>query len=184
MDTAMLRLFRGDAAQHYRIKRATWGFAEPLPYSVPVLCFAAETEEQESSFAEDDGWPHAPRWSLDIWARDLTDGMLLPGSQFSVADAYDDFTGVIFTAFFYDEHEGTEENTVRIIGRDGDFLDLSVEGFIRHATASMRPTRIVVDARFTRRTPHEEINAKFGGRENLPPHDPPCGAIYLPSSAI
>jgi hypothetical protein len=174
-------MIREHAAQHYPIKRATWGFAEPLPYSVPVLCLAIETDEQKSTFPEDDGWTQAPRWSLDIWVRGLTDGLLLPGSQFSVADSYDDFTGVIFTMFYYDEHEGTEANTIKIIGRDGDFLDLSIEGFIRHATASMRPTRILVEARFCRRIPHEEIDAKFGGRENLPPHDPPYGAVYSSS---
>jgi len=183
MQTNMLRMFRGDAAQHYPIKRATWGFSEPTPYSVPVLSLAVETEKQESIFPEDDQWPHAPSWSLDIWTRGLSDSMILSGSEFSVPGCYDDFTGVIFTAFYYDELEGTEANVIKVIRREGDFLDLSVEGFIRHATASMRPTRVTVDARFTKRTPHEEINAKFGGREDLPPHEPPYGAIYSPPNA-
>ena len=183
MQINMLRMFRRDAAQHYPIKLATWGFSEPTPYSVPVLSLAVETERQQSIFPEDDQWPQTPGWRLDIWTRGLSDSMLVTGCQFSIPECYDDFTGVTFTAFYYDEMEGTEANLIKIIRREGDFLDLSIEGFIRHEHASMRPTHITVDARFTKRTPHEEINAKFGGREELPPHEPPYGATHLPPDA-
>ncbi len=142
-----------------------------------------ETEDQPSIFPEDDKWPHDPRWRLDAWARSLSDGMILSGSQFLIPSCYDDFTGVIFTTFLYDEHEGTEDNVIKIVRRVGDFLDLFVEGHINHEHASMRPTRITVNARFTKRTPHEEIDARFGGREELPPHEPPYGATYSPPAA-
>jgi hypothetical protein len=173
-------MFREDAAQHFSIKRATWGFSEPTPYAVPVLSLAVEAEEQPSTFPEDDEWPHAPSWRLDVWTRGLSESMLVAGGQFSMPEGHDDYTGVIFTAFVYDEMEGTEPNIVKIVRREGDYLDLSIEGFIRDEHASMRPTRITVDARFTRLTPHEEINANLGGREELPPHEPPCGATYSP----
>jgi hypothetical protein len=176
-------MFRKDAAQHYSIKRANWGFSEPSPYSVPVLCFSVETDKQLSVFPEDIPLPHAPRWSLDVWTRGLRDGMLLAGSQFAIPGCYDDFTGVIFTAFYYDEREGTETNLIKIIKRQGDFLDLSIEGFIRHEHASMRPTRITVDAQFTKRTPHEAIDGKFVRPDRLPPHEPPYGATYSPPNA-
>ena len=183
MVTNKLTMFRDDVAQSYPIKQATWGFAEPAPYLVPVFCVAIKTEKQPSIFPEDGRWPHAPSWGLDIWTRGLNDTMLLPGSQFSISDSHDDFTGVIFTAFFYDEFEMTEPNVIKIIRRDGDLLELFIEGQINYEHASMRPTRITVDARFTKCTPHEEIDAKLGGREALPPHEPPYGATYLPPTA-
>ena len=183
MVTNKLIMFRDDVAQSYPIKRATWGFAEPTPYLVPVFCLAIETEKQPSIFPEDDRWPHAPSWCLDIWTRGLRDPMLLSGSQFTISDSHDDFTGVIFTAFSYDEFEMTEPNVIKIVRRDGDVLDIFIEGHINYEHASMRPTRITVDARFTKRTPHEEINAKLGGREELPPHEPPYGATYLRPAA-
>jgi len=183
MVTNKLSMSREDVVQSYPIKRATWGFAEPTPYLVPVFCLAIETEEQTSIFPEDDKWPHTPGWRLDIWTRGLSDGLLLSGSQFSMPDSYDDFTGVIFTAFSYDEFEMTEPNLIKIIRREGDLLDLAIEGHINYEHASMRPTRITVDARFTKHTPHEAINAKFGGREELPPHEPPYGATYSPPVA-
>ena len=117
MNTDALTIFRGDVAQRYPIKRATWGFAEPTPYSISVFCLAIETEEQSSIFPEDDEWPHKPRWCLDIWARGLSDGMLLPGSKLLIPSCYDEFTGVVFTAFYYDDHEGTADNVVKIIRR-------------------------------------------------------------------
>jgi hypothetical protein len=178
MQTGMLRMFREDSAQHYRLTRATWGFSESNRYQVPILCLAIETEEQPSTFEEDDGWPHKPRWRLDIWARGMDGSLIRPGAQFSIPSWYDDFTGVMFTMFHYDEHEGTEDNVVKILKRENEFLDLSIEGHIRDETASMRPTRITVDARFTKRTPHEEIDAQLN-RPQLPPHDPPYGATYL-----
>ena len=181
MQTDMLRMFRGDAAQHYPIKRATWGIAEPAPYLIPVFCLDIEAEKQPSVFLEDDKWPHRPAWRLDVWTHKLSDDMLLPGSQFLIPSFYDDFTGVVFTNFFYDEHEGTEDNVIKIIRREGDTLELVVEGHIRHEHASMRPTRITVEARFTRLIPHSEIPAGFV-REALPSHEPPYGATYLPSA--
>jgi hypothetical protein len=171
-------MFRGDAAQHFQVKRATWGFASPAPYFVPVLCFEIETEKQKSSFPEDDGWQQAPAWRLDVWARELTEATLLPGSQFLIPSFYDDFSGVVFTNFYYYEHEGTEDNVIKIIRREGDILGLFVEGYIRHEHASMRPTRMTVEADFTRLATQSEIPAGFL-RENLPPHEPPYGATYL-----
>jgi hypothetical protein len=180
MTTGKLSMVREDAAQHYPIKQATWGFAQPARYKVPVFCLAVDTEKQPSIFPEENKLPHAPSWGLDVWTRGISDDMLLPRSQFSIPDSYDVFTGVIFADFFYSEWEMTEPNIIKIIGRDGDFLDLSIEGFIRHEHASMRPTRITVEARFTKRTSHEGIIATMGGREDLPPHEPPYGATYLP----
>jgi hypothetical protein len=173
-------MIREDAAQHYAISRATWGFSEPAPYYVPVLCLAIETVEQPSIFSEEKARRRQPRWNLDIWMPGLSDKMIVPGSQFSISECYDDHTGIIFTMFHYTESEGTEPNVIKITGRENDFLDLSIEGFVRDAHASIPPTRITVDARFTRLTPHPEISAQFGGRENLPSHQPPCGAIYSP----
>jgi len=182
MPTNTLKMIRGEVARGYPIKRATWGFSNPAPYSVPVFSMTIETEKQQSIFPEDGDWPHAPKWSLDVWIRDLSERMLLPGSEFAVPGCYDDFTGVIFTTFFYDEHEGTETNLIRILGREGDLLNLSIEGQISHAHASMPPTRIVVHARFARLSPHPEIDAQFC-RDALPPHEPPYGAMYLPPTA-
>ena len=113
-------MFREDAAQHYPLKRATWGFSQPTPYSVPVLSLAIEAEEQPSAFSEDDEWPHAPSWRLDVWTRGLSESMLVAGGQFSMPECHDGFTGVIFTAFVYDEMEGTEPNIVKILRREGD----------------------------------------------------------------
>src|SRR5262245_24709713 len=110
MQLGILRMFRGDASQHYPIKRATWGFAQDDRYSIPVLCFAIETEQQDSTFPEEDGWSHDPSWCLDVWARDLSPDVLRPGCQFRIPDCYDEFTGVVFTTFYYDEHEGTTDN--------------------------------------------------------------------------
>jgi len=180
--TEKLTMFRGEVAQHYSIKRATWGFAKPTPYLIPILCLAIETEPQPSIFPEDDEWKHNPRWRLDAWARGLSDSMIVSGSQFLIPFCYDDFTGVVFTNFIYDEHEGTETNVIKIIRREDDFLDVFIEGNINHQHASMKPTRITVEARFTKLIPHAEISAKFGGRENLPPHEPPYGATFSPAA--
>lgn len=173
----MLRMFRGDAAQHYPIRSATWGFSNPSPYSVPVLSLSVQTEKQVSIFPEDDKWRHEPSWRIDIWVRGLNDNMLISGSQFFIDECFDDFTGVVYTAFYYDELEGTEPNTIKIVRRDADFLTLYMEGFIRHEAASMRPTRITVDARFIKKTPHNEIDFQYN-RESLPSHEPPYAAKY------
>jgi hypothetical protein len=141
-----------------------------------------ESERRPSIFPEDDHWPHSPKWSLDVWLRDLNDRLLSPGSEFAIPGSNDDFTGVVFTAFFYDEHEGTVGNLLKVIEREGDLLDLVIEGEISDAHASMPPTRIVADARFTRLSPHSEIDAQFC-RDALPPHEPPYGAMYSPPGA-
>lgn len=153
----MLGIFRGDIAQYYRITRATWGFSTPVPYSVPVFCLAIETEPQYSSFPDDILLPHAPSWRIDIWARGLHENMLLPGNPLPILPAYDDATGVISTAFYYDTLEGTVENVVRIAKREDNFLEVAMEGYVQ-GTGSMPPTRITVDARFMRLTPRREIN--------------------------
>jgi hypothetical protein len=165
MQTDMLRMFRGDAAQHFPIGQATWGFSESNRYSVPILCLAVKAQRMPSVFLEDDEWPHEPRWCLDVWARGMGEDLIRSGSRFSIPSLCDDFTGVIFTMFHYDEHEGTEDNIIKIIQRESDVLALSIEGYIRHPTASMRPTRIMVDARFIRRTLHEEIHAKWSASQ-------------------
>ena len=152
----MLGIFRGDSAQYYPITRATWSFATPVSYSVPVFCLAVETEPQSSIFPEDIAWPHAPSWRIDIWAHGLHENMLLPGSQVSALPSYDDLTGVISTSFYYDGLGGTVDNVVRIMSREEDLLDVAMEGYIRHPTASATPTRITVDAQFTRLTPRRE----------------------------
>jgi hypothetical protein len=176
MQPGILRMYREDAAQHYPIKRATWGFCQDGRYSIPVLCFAIVTEQQDSIFPEEDGWSHRPMWCLDVWARALTPGVLQPGCEFRIPESCDDFSGVVFTNFYYDEHEGTTDNLITIRDVTDEALDLSIEGYIRHEFASMRPTRITVDARFTRLSPHEGIGVGYF-REALPPHEPPYGAI-------
>jgi hypothetical protein len=175
MQSGILRMFRGDAAQHYRITSATWGFCQDDRYSIPVLCFAIKTELQNSSFPEDDGCPHQPWWCLDVWARALNPDVLRPGCQFRIPSSYDEFTGVNFTMFHYDEHEGTTENVITIRHLTGNLLDVSIQGYIRHDYASMRPTRITADARFSGLSPHQVIDAAFN-REALPPHEAPYGA--------
>jgi hypothetical protein len=177
--TDTLRMIRGDLAQDYRIKRATWGISEPAPYLVPVLSVAIETDKQPSIFPEDDEFVHAPKWSLDVWFKNLGDKMLSPGSEFAIPRCFDEFTGVIYTTFFYVEHEGTKGNLIKIVGRDGEFLELLIEGQISDVHASMPPTRIVGEARFSRLSPHPEIDAQFC-RDSLPPHEPPYGAMYAP----
>jgi hypothetical protein len=174
----ILRMFRADAAQHYPIKRATWGFSTDEKYRVPILSFAIEAEKQKSIFPEDGGWPHTPVWVIDIWMRGLNAELLRDGCSFSIPHFYDDLTGVIYTNYYYDEHEGTEDNSIKIVGISNDILKLSIEGYIRHKHASMRPTKITGDAEFTRLSPHPPIMSKFGGRESLPPHEPPVGATY------
>ena len=154
-------ILRGDITQYYRITRATWGFSTPVPYSVPVFCLAVETEPQFSSFPDDILLPHAPSWRIDIWAHGLRENMLLPGSPLPVQPSYDDATGVISTAFYYDTLRGTADNVVRIINRADDWLEVAMEGCI-HGTASMPPTRITVDARFMRLAPRQEINFQPG----------------------
>jgi hypothetical protein len=175
-------MFRGDAAQHYPIKRASWGFSEDNRYSIPVLCFVIETEQQRSIFPEEDGWPHEPTWRLDVWALALGSDTVRSGCQFRIPNCHDDFTGVIYTTFYYDEHEGTTDNLITVRQRADDALDLSIEGYLRHEFASMRPTRITVDARFTRLSPHGAIPAAYL-RESLPPHEPPYGATFCHTDA-
>ena len=182
MQAGILRIFRGDAAQHYPIKRATWGFTDQNRYAMPVLCFAIETELQRSIFPEEDGWQYNPSWRLDVWARALSLNSVRPGWQFRIPDCHDEFTGVIFTMFHYDEQEGTTDNVITVLKRTDDTLDLAIEGFIRHEFASMRPTRITVEAQFTRLFPHGAIPASFN-REELPPHEPPCGATFCQTKA-
>ena len=179
---AILRMFRGDATQHYPVKQATWGFSMDKRYSVPILSFAVETERQNSVFPEDGGWHHNPRWGIDVWLPGLHAELLQPGCGFSIPSCYDDYTGEVYTNFHYDEHEGTEDNFIKVADLSNDLLLVSIEGYIRHEHASMRPTKITVDGEFRKLTPHPPINAMFGGRESLPPHDPPIGAIYHPPS--
>jgi hypothetical protein len=107
---------------------------------------------------------------------------VVTGERICHSGCYDDFTGVIFTGFFYDEHEGTVGNLIKIIEREGDLLDLLIEGEISDAHASMPPTRMVVEGRFTKLSPHPEIDAQFC-RHALPPHEPPYGAMYSPPDA-
>jgi len=175
-------MFRGNAAQHYPITRATWGFSERNRYSAPVLCLAVETERQPSIFPEEDGWLHKPAWRLDAWVRGLSADLFRRGTQVHIPGFHDEFTGVLFTNFHYDEHEGTTDNLITVIQREGDFLDLSIEGYIRHEFASMQPPRIAVEARFARLSPHEAIPAAYY-REALPPHEPPYGATIVQSDA-
>jgi hypothetical protein len=183
MDAGILRMYRGDAAQHYPIKSATWGFSKDNRYSIPVLCFAIETESQESIFTEEDAWSHDPSWRLDVWSRGLNSETLKPGCQFRIPDCNDDFTGIIFTMFFYDEHEGTTNNVITVRRCEGETLVLSIEGYIRHEFASMPPTRIVVDARFSQKMPHEAISAAYV-REELPEHEPPYGATHSQNGTV
>jgi hypothetical protein len=110
--------------------------------------------------------------------RELSAELLRTGCSFSIPHFYDEFTGVIYTNFHYDEHEGTEDNSINISGISNDILELSIEGYIRHEHASMRPTKITVDAKFTKLSPHLPIMSQFGGRESSPPHEPPVGAVY------
>ncbi len=168
-------MIRDDAAQHFYITRATWGFSDRNTYSVPVLCLAVETEEQRSIFPEEDGWSHSPRWHIDVWSRGLRPEMLQAGCVIRIPDSHDGFTGVVYTTFHYDEHEGTMDNKISVAERCDDTLRLAIEGYIRHDFASMRSTRITIDATFARLSPCESIGVGYF-RESLPPHEPPNGA--------
>jgi len=42
-NAGILRMFRGHTAQHYPVKRATWGFCQDDRYSIPVLCFSVSS---------------------------------------------------------------------------------------------------------------------------------------------
>ncbi len=174
----MLRMFRGNAAQHYPIKQATWGFSTDERYLISILSFAIKSNEQKSVFPEDGGWTHRPSWNIDIWMRELSLELLQAGCRFSIPSFCDEFTGVIYTNFHYDEHEGTEDNSIKISSIANDTLELSIEGYIRHGHASMLPTKITADAKFVKLSPHPSIAFQFGGRESLPPHEPPVGAVY------
>jgi hypothetical protein len=178
----ILRMIRKNAAQHYELNQAVWGISVDLKYSVPVLQLAVKTESQKSIFADDEGWNQSPTWHIDIWLRGLRPELLQPGCLIRIPDSNDNFTGMVYTDFYYDEHEGTTENSVKITGRQGDTLQLSMEGHIRHSFASMPPTKIVVDAAFTFVSQFPSVSTCYH-REALPPHEPPYGATIHPASS-
>jgi hypothetical protein len=174
----VLKMDRGEVAQEYLIERSTWGFHQDDKYAVPVLSLAVRTKIQDSIFPQEGAAPHDPMWSLDIWARSLSADLLRPGCRFQIPESFDDFTGVVFTTFYYDEHEGTTDNIITVRSLADGILDLFIEGHIRHQFASMPPTRITVNAQFMELKPRPAINAAHI-REALPPHQPPCGATVL-----
>jgi hypothetical protein len=173
----ILRMIRSDAAQHFPITRATWGFSDRNEFSMPVLCLALETEKQRSIFPEEDGCLHGPTWQIDVWAKGFSPAIVQAGCVIRIPDPHDERTGVIYTGFYYDEHEGTTDNTVTVVERRDDALRLGIEGFIRQRTASMRPTRITVDATFEHLSTHEPIGVGYP-RDLRSSDEPPNGATF------
>jgi len=86
-----------------------------------------------------------------------SESSLRPGCTCCIPDSDDDFTGVVFTVFYYDENEGTTDNVIEIREFADENLERSIEGVIRHEAASMRPTRITVEACFKKVSPHYPI---------------------------
>jgi hypothetical protein len=179
INLGILRMIRAGAAQHYKIRQATWGFSNDKNYGVQVLRFEINTEPQPSTFPGEDRWQHEPWWKLAVWLPNVTEDLLRPECKFNIPKCYDEFTGVFFASFHYDEWEGTEPNQILVHEISGDMVRMSIEGYINDPVASMSATKIIVNADFQRLSPHPAIG--FGQyRENLPPHEPPIGAKYYP----
>jgi hypothetical protein len=170
-----MKLLRESGAQLYRLTKAHWGVNTDREYGIPVIWIVMQAENLPSIFPEDDNWPHGPEWTIEVWAPNIGPNTLRPGTSVAIETEWDEFTGRVYTNFYYDEHDHTTHNLITVVSRSLDEIRVSVEGRIRAENSSMQTTRIVAEARLTPGQEHFGLGGFM--RKDLPLHKPPHGAI-------
>lgn len=176
-----LSMVRDGVTQVYRLLKAHWGSYVDEHYKTTVVGLVAQAERQPSIFPDDDGWSHGPEWTIAIWAAGFTTESVQTGLRIEIPDDWDEYTGRVFTNFYYDEHDHTVDNIILVGERHGGSIRLRIEGRISDENPGMMPTQIFVDATF-----HLATDDYFLGgftRNDLPPHPPPFNAKILPITA-
>ena len=123
-DVLIIKRFNG--VERYKIKSASWYFY--IDNGLKTFCVylrsdkAIQTQEDTGSFF------YALNWELNYIDDNLKEEDLIPGFSVDIPEAYDEEKEGWITNFYYSSHEGTDNNSLKIIERTGDKLLLELSG--------------------------------------------------------
>lgn len=112
----------------YRIASARWNLVEEPDHGwwnlwIEVRC------EQAIQQAEDTAELGAHLdWELNLVEKHIDEAELAPGFRAAIPAGFDESRDGWITNFYYCEHQGTDDNTIAVLAREGDRLRLRITG--------------------------------------------------------
>ena len=115
----------------YALETAEWNVyedsdREKVNLWLRVECGEAIEETEDTSF-----YAGSSHWELNLVEDDLGEEFLVPGFEASIPIGYDESRGGWVTNFYFSSHEGSDNNTIKIIKREGDRLLIRISGDIK-----------------------------------------------------
>lgn len=123
-----LRLDRFCGREIYPITRAIWNLYPDDELGMMNLCLSIEAGHGTSLHEDTEALNAQPTWEVNVVEKDLAVASLISGASLAVPLGYDEDRGGHVTNFYYCEHEGSDENTIKILAVDGDRLLIRLEG--------------------------------------------------------
>jgi hypothetical protein len=146
-----LHMTRFNGLEIYEIECAKWNLyrdGNKMNLCVQVKCSKAIRQLEDTKFVG--GFPH---WELNLVEPKIEDASLLPGYRASIPASYDEGRGGWLTNFYFASHEGSENNEIQVVAREGEHLLLRLTGQIVdviHYDGSKPPSKVSVFTWFIR----------------------------------
>ena len=122
----LMKRFNGD--EKYRIQAATWNLYNDNEKM--NLCLLIESDEAIAQSEDTASYFQMLNWELNLVEKSLEDSQLQSGFTANIPEAYDEDGDGWITNFYFVEHQGSENNKIEIIERQGDQLLIRVSGEI------------------------------------------------------
>jgi hypothetical protein len=114
----------------YQIESAKWNFYEDGARGGMNLWLSVDGGSAIKQFEDTEYVRGAPDWELNLVEVDLKDSILEAGFRASIPSGYDERRGGWITNLYFTSHDGSDENTIEVLQRDGDRLLIRLTGEI------------------------------------------------------
>jgi len=151
LELGVLAMQRFNGIEKYKLNSATWNLYRDE--GKMTLCLRIDSNEAIEPAEDTASFFRSLNWELNLVDEKLTDGDLVSGFSATIPEAYDESKDGWITNFYYASHEGSENNRIEILEREGDKLLIKLEGEINDVNyydGSKPNSQLVVQAWFDR----------------------------------
>lgn len=124
-----LHMMRFKGLEIYQIESAKWSLYPDDDSTAINLCVRVKCSKALKQFEDTKYVGGIPHWELNLVDPALVDSSLVAGYLASIPASHDEKRGWL-TNFYFSSHEGSEQNTIEVLAREGDRLLLRVTGEI------------------------------------------------------
>jgi hypothetical protein len=121
---------RFNGLEVYRIESAKWNLYKDADLGRMNLWLSVVGGGAIKQFEDTASVGGQPRWELNLVETELADPALKPGFRASIPKGHDDERAGWITNFYFSSHDGSDNNTIEVLQRDGDRLLIRVTGAI------------------------------------------------------